>query len=152
MGQFRAEGFVEQDNLEFEPLSGTIRCKGEISCLGDIVIAVDKLLEVLDGDRDPDVQTFLYAYNASVRGAGSFLRHDNAHAHPGHEDAHHRHVFDWQTGEEMRPPEWCGEEKWPTLGEFIGKVRDWYYSHSQELPNPNTFAAIGTRAGTKAAR
>lgn len=111
-----------------------------------------KTLEVLDSSCDPMVQTFLYAYNANVRDHCSFLRHDNAHVHPGHPDVHHRHEFDWQTGEQTRPPEWCGVDGWPTLGDFIAAVRDWYYAHMNELPNPETCALIGLRSGAKEAR
>ena len=90
---------------------------------------------------------FRYAYNASVRGHGNFLRHDNAHAYPGHPDQHHRQEFDWHTGEELRGfPLWVGTEGgWPTLGDFIEEVCEWYWEHRNELPEPDAEPVLGLR-------
>jgi hypothetical protein len=118
MDQFRAGGFVGEDTVEFlREVEGNLTISGEISCLGDIVIRVEKNLIVIDdGTLDPLVQTVDYAYNASVRGVKSFLRNDNLHSFPGHRDAHHRHDFDWKTEKDLsNSPSWVGEESWPTL-------------------------------------
>lgn len=145
LAQLKDEGFVCHDDLELAFMPGTIRMWGEISCIGEIVIRVDKTLAIVEDDpRDPLVQTVDYSYNASVRRCSNFLRHDNAHAHPGHPDNHHRHVFDWRTGDPLSDPEWCGGD-WPTLGDFIGFARDWYWAHWNDLPNPEQYAAIGLR-------
>lgn len=148
MDQFRSGGFVGEDTLEFFSRgSGNLTIAGEISCLGDIVIRVEKNLAVIDdGTADPQVQTVDYAYNASVRGAKSFLRHDNLHAYAGHKDSHHRHDLDWQDERDLPgSPSWVGAEGWPTLSEFIEEVQGWYWSHRDELPKPDRYAALKVR-------
>jgi hypothetical protein len=110
MEALRAEGFVQGDSLEWYAGGGLLWLEGEIACCGNIVINVKKALEIVDAsDPDnPDVQTFLYAYNAHIRGHGNISRYDNEHAHPGHADAHHKHVYDWHSGEQIAgsPFEW----------------------------------------------
>jgi hypothetical protein len=150
MEQLRDEGFIGEDNLQVEPL-GVGRywsMDGQIACLGNIHITVRKTLKVVEPGSDPLVQTIEYAYNASVGGHNSFLRFDNAHAneyrHPGHEDEHHCHRLDWRvTDREVNlshSPEWVGAEKWPTLGEFIRLVSDWYWENRNTLPEPDKMA------------
>jgi hypothetical protein len=148
MDQFRSGGFVGEDTVRFpREIGGTLAITGEISCLGDIFIRVEKNLIVIDdGTLDPLVQTVDYAYNASVRGAKSFLRHHNLHPLPGYPDPHQRHEFYWQTEEELpNSPSWVGEEGWPTLSEFIEEVEQWYWNHRDELPNPDGYAALGLK-------
>lgn len=137
MAQARRAGVVLSDTLEIEPYPGDrLWMHGDISCRGGIVIRVSKHLQVLGGDGgDAMVETVRYNYNAAVRGHGTFLRHDNIHTHRGHRDAHHRHVGDWRTSEESRP-EWVGEAGWPTLGQFIEMVDEWYWLNHHELPEP----------------
>lgn len=146
MAKFRAGGFVVDDTLEYEFLAGTFGIAGEIACRGGIVIRVDKTLEMAEGADDPLVLTFVYAYNAFVRGHGNLLRHDNAHTHPGHADEHHRHDFDWRTGEE-RPgsPTWVGAAGWPTLGGFIEELERWYWEHRDEFPDPDAAPRLDAR-------
>ena len=149
MDGFRSSGFVREDSLEFSFLEASLlTIRGEISCLGDIVIRVSKTLDVLDdGTADPPVQTFLYAYNAFVRDQNSFLRHDNTHQYPGHADEHHRHDFDWRSGEHFPgSPSWVGPDGWPTLGQFIEEVRVWYWKHREELPNPESYGILDARS------
>lgn len=130
MDQLRATDFIGNDSLEIPPFeSGLFKIRGEISCLGNIAVRVEKTLVVLgeEGETDPLVQTVDYAYNASVRGYKSFLRYNNLHTVPGHKDAHHKNSFDWQTEEHLPgSPEWVGEAGWPTLGEYLEEVREWY--------------------------
>jgi hypothetical protein len=148
MDGFRSSGFVGEDSLEFDFWeAGLLTIKGEISCLGDIVISVNKTLEVQDdGMTDPPIQTFLYAYNAFVRGQNSFLRHDNTHRYPDHADEHHRHELDWRSGEELAgSPLWVGSDGWPTLGKFMEEVEGWYWKRRAELPNPESYGAIDVR-------
>jgi hypothetical protein len=148
MDQFRAGGFMGDDTLLFNfEASGFLTIKGEISCRGNILIRVEKNLVVLeDGTPDPLVQTVDYAYNASVRGHGNILRHDNLHPYPGHQDEHHRHEFDWRTGQHVASsPSWVGTEGWPTLSEFIEEVERWYWEHKDELLEPEKLADLGAR-------
>lgn len=149
MDGFATSGFVGEHNLGFEfEGSGVLVIEGEISCLGDIVIRVEKYLDVLEEDTpDPLVRTYSYSYNASVRGHGNVVRYDNLHPHEGHPDEHHKHDFDWRTGDELAPvsPRWVGVAGWPTLSEFIEEVMGWYYRHLDELPNPNAYGSLGAR-------
>jgi hypothetical protein len=151
MDHFYLSGFVCSDTLAWEAVPGALILRGEIGCKGDIVIGVFKLIAVVDPDGDLDnfnveVQTIRYAYNAFVRGAGNLLRHDNAHAQPGHPDSHHRHEFDWQTDQELDGfPRWCGIDGWPTLGDFIEEISVWYWKHREELPRPDSEPILGLR-------
>lgn len=145
MGQFKDKGFVCRDDLEFVGMPETIGLCGEISCIGNILITVDKTMAVFPADDDVEVKTLTYNYNASVRGHGNFLRHDNSHSHTGHPDEYHWHAFDWRTGEALSPPQHCGEEGWPNLGEFIQMVEEWYWAHREELPCPDECAVLGLR-------
>lgn len=135
MAQMRQSGFVLDDSgLAISALPGTLVMQGEIMCLRGITVRVYKVLEILRGDGDDAVvQTVRYAYTAFIRGHGCFLRFDNAHAHPGHEDEHHMHTGDWRTSQED-PPVWVGTSGWPTLGRFLEMVEDWYCQHCDELP------------------
>jgi hypothetical protein len=145
MAKAIASGFVCEHTLIFERLAGLYTLKGEIACLGNIVIAVNKTIEILESDSDDDlVQTSEYSYNASVRGAKSFLRNDNAHPHEGHADSHHQHELDWRTETNLPgSPRWVGVEGWPHLSQFIEAVRAWYWSHRDELPQPEAFPVLG---------
>ena len=144
MESFRKRGFVGEDTLVEEWLSGELVIRGEIACKGEIVIAVEKTMLVTTPARDDNalVQTVSYAYNASVRGHDCILRHDNAEHYRDHADAHHRHEFDWRTGQQL-VLKWIGEDGWPTLGDFMDEIEDWYWLHREELPNPESFPQLG---------
>lgn len=152
MEQLRASGFVGADTLSFEELPGAagIFLSGEIACKGCIVISVEKFLAVLNGEGAAAlVQTEMYSYNAFVRGWHNILRFDNQHPHalyPGHKDEHHRHDFDWQTGEEFPDsPQWIGVEKWPTLSEVIREVEEWYWKNRANLPDADAYPELEVR-------
>lgn len=144
MEQMRRRGFVGYDTLEFVAFPGVLLLDGKIACLGGIVVTVWKRIVIVDGGSDPLVQTERYAYNASVRGWETFLRVDNAHAHGGHADEHHRHVQDWRTGADLPgSPQWVGAGGWPTLGDFVEReVWPWYDEHRDELPEPDDFPSL----------
>jgi len=151
MEQLRASGFVGPDDLSFVEVPGAgFFLVGEVACKGRIVVSVEKFLTLLEGEGVAAmVQTEWYSYNAFVRGWHNILRYDNQHPHelyPGHLDEHHRHTFDWQTGEERSDsPAWIGAEKWPTLSEAIREVQAWYWDHRQELPDPEEFPELGAK-------
>lgn len=148
MDAILASAFVAQHNLGYTAYPGHIIICGQMSCLGDIVITVEKLLAVLEGDPqeaplDTTVQTIMYSYNASVRGHNSFLRYDNCHRHRGHTDDHHRHIMDWKNEREaMGSPEWVGEDGWPHLSQFVDFVDDWYRENGSQLPAPQAIPAL----------
>ena len=143
----RAGDFVQRHTLRYVGIPGHIIIVGQVACLGNIVLTVEKYLEVLDGrvsgpevldgDDDAEVQTIIYAYNASVRGHGNLLRYDNTHRWRGHADDHHRHRMDWRNNSRELPgsPEWVGYDRWPHLGDFMQEARDWYWEHRDELPD-----------------
>lgn len=148
MGQMRAAGFVGEDTLVLEPIgSDLLVMAGEIACLGGIVVRVEKYLEVLEGEAlDAYVRTFEYKYNAFVRGRNNVLRYDNSHTYHGHGDAHHKHVYDWRTGEHLPGfPAWVGEHGWPTLGEVLEELRAWYWANREGLPEPDGYPELGQR-------
>jgi hypothetical protein len=153
MDQFVAAGdFVHRHTLRYEARRGFIVIVGQIACSGEIVLTIEKALEVLDADADDVldggatdalVRTYVYSYNASIRGHQSFLRYDNTHSYTGHDDEHHKHELDWRTGAELPgSPSWVGRDRWPLLSEFIESVARWYWDHRDELPNPDGVAAI----------
>lgn len=123
LASVRKRGFAGADSLTIDQVPGSLIMQGEISCLGGIVITVWKRLELRDEDPvNPMVVTVSYAYNARVVGHGDIVRDDNADHH-NHPDRHHRHVFDWSTGEELSgSPRWVGADGWRTLGQFIDEI------------------------------
>ena len=148
MDGFASSGFVREHTLEFVPQgSAVLGIVGEVSCRGDMMVRVEKYLDVLENDSpDPLVQTFSYSYNASVRGASNVLRYDNWHAHEGHPDEHHGHRMNWETGDELTgSPFWVGVTGWPTLSQFFEELERWYWEHREELPNPDGYGALGLR-------
>lgn len=123
--------------------------QGGIACLGNLVLTVNKFLEILSDpdDDDPMVETRFYKYNLSVRGYDTVFRYDNEHPwflHPGHNDPHHKHWFDWRAGRELRPlsPVWIGADGWPHLHKVIEEAREWYYMNRHLLPEPDAFPDV----------
>ena len=138
--QFRTEGFVGTDTLAFLDLGPFLEIAGEIGCAGRIVVKVWKRLEYVGDGPMPSVQTVRYSYHVSVQNGGSVFRYDDAHPHPGHADAHHRHAYDWPRPSEVEgSPTWVGAAGWPTLGEVIREAADWYTRHRDRLPHPDAF-------------
>lgn len=153
MDRFRVSGFVDGDSLGLEelPAQGIATIKGEIACLGCIVIRVFKILEILEGEgRDAMVQTVRYSYNVSIRLSGqrgaNIFRYDNAHSYKDHPDDHHKHYYDWHTGRQLEDRlEWIGEERWPHLSEVIAEAHGWYASHLNELDHPEDYPTLRER-------
>jgi hypothetical protein len=122
---------------------------GEIACLGSIVIRVEKALRILQADgANSLVEADWYAYNVSVRNQKNIFRYDNQDQdfsfRKDHQDRHHKHVFDWKTGDELAV-KWVGAERWPKLNEVIEEARNWYWAHKDELSNPDGYPQIGLR-------
>lgn len=147
--KFKDSGFVGSENLEIMPSNGFFFMFGEIGCLGGILISVEKqLLIVGSAQSDALVQTSWYSYNASIRGGHNIWRYDNQHedaSFRGHPDPHHKHIFDWQTGDEIKV-DWIGAEGWPNLGEVIQELQDWYWNNRAQLPNVDVYPEIGLRS------
>ncbi len=146
MEQLRRAGFVGEDTLIVEaypatpPKRSVLSLLGEISCRGNIIVSVTKILEkVNDDDDDPLIQTVEYAYHAFVRGGGNIFRYDNMHPRSDHADQHHKHDFAFPTGEES--VEWVGADRWPTLGDVIRKLMAWHSDNYHSLAEPDAFSA-----------
>jgi hypothetical protein len=147
--------FVGYDGTRFRPARedeyGTpgIVLQGGIACIGNLVLTVNKFLEILSRPDDdiPIVETRLYKYNLSVRGYDTVFRYDNEHPwllHPGHPDPHHKHLFDWRAKREIKPPSpvWVGANNWPHLDRVIEDAREWYFLNRHLLPEPDTFPSV----------
>ena len=141
--QFVDSGFIGSDTLAIERFGPNIYLGGQVGCLGGIIVSVMKKIAILNHEPDPFVQTEMYSYNASIAGRGSIFRYDNQHPdnlHPGHQDPHHKHLFDWKSSEELEgSPIWLGETAWPTLGEVMEELRTWHSDHYASLPRPDEF-------------
>jgi len=130
---FRKEGFVCCDNLSIEQFHDSLVMSGEICCLGGIVISVFKTMRFVTDDT---VQTVGYSYNVRLYHGNNLFRYDNAHEHEGHQDAHHKDLYNPKTGERL-PSKWIGEARWPTLGEVIREAQEWSVQHSEFLESPH---------------
>ena len=152
INQFKANNFIGDETLKFTPSIPSIKLSGEIGCCGNIVISVDKLIDVISGSGvNAVVQTRCYAYNVFIRNRFNLFRYDNQDDYfsslfAEHKDIHHKHLFDWETGEELSDsPIWVGEDSWPTLGEVIQEAEEWYWSNQDKLEYPDSYPDLDLR-------
>lgn len=131
--QFYQEGFVCCDTLSFEDFGEFVELKGEIGCIGGIIISVCKVIEYVDEEH---VQTCSYAYNVRKLNKGTWFRYDDAHAHEGHSDEHHKDVYDPETGVKELS-EWVGENDWPHLSDVIREAQEFAYKNKHLLDDPS---------------
>ena len=118
--------FLIENTLKIEVIDPrTLLISGRLRCIGDLFIDVSKTLEM---NSRQQVRTVKYSYHAGIVGAADrpIFRYDNYHAHPGHDDEHHRYHYDISTWKEIKPPEWVGHQGWPTLGEVIDELFEWW--------------------------
>jgi hypothetical protein len=106
----------------------TLQIVGTIWCHSNIFLNVNKVLEINERNQ---VRTIRYSYHAGVIVGGvtkNIFRYDNAHefTREGHLDAHHKHLYSWETNQQTGAPEWIGEAKWPTLSEVLYELYDWW--------------------------
>lgn len=146
MDSLRREGTVGGDTIEWGPAGGSdFRLHGEIACIGDIVISVDKTLEIQSGNgHQALVLGALYKYNAHLAGNGVIVRYDNVHKHNGHRDEYHKHDGDPFAGTE-HPAVWVGRDNWPTLADVIREVRGWRDANYSRLERPDAFPILNAR-------
>ncbi len=132
MDQFRKEGFVTSDDLRLESLGGGLMViEGTVRCVGPINLSVYKTLETVKGrGADALVQCVAYSYNAALEGLGNILRYESPHK--THNQDHHVHRFD-VLGSEAETLKWIRDDEWPTLGEVIEELRDWYYENEARI-------------------
>lgn len=101
MDRLREEQLVIHDHVDFIEVRthdlAAVQIEGRLECAFDVVIAVDKWLEVRRGTRGRiEVRGSSYSYHAWVRNGNYLLRYDSAH---GLEDLH-RHEYDPRSGAE----------------------------------------------------
>lgn len=145
---FVTRGFCRDHVAHFTPIPPDMFWfVGWIACKGSILITFEKkLLAVDEREAELRVQTEMYAYNASIQGGHNILRYDNQHPerlYPGHNDPHHKHLFDWTTDANLSgSPFWIGESNWPTLGEVVGELEQWHADHYAQLSAPQEYAIL----------
>ena len=150
MERLRRDHFIVEDDLTLDANlvdgSPQILMKGRIRCAGNIFVDVRKTLRVLDKDEpDPFVQTVAYTYHARVDGVGDILRYCSPHV--DHRRFHHKHAFDTFAGEsdthsvddEPGSCEATSDTHWPTLGQVLHEVKDWYFENISELAERGAF-------------
>jgi hypothetical protein len=130
--QFISEGFVLSEGLSLYPVGqGLLVISGEVRCLGGIVLNVAKVLEIVRNDpTNPVVQTAAYSYNAKLEGLGNIVRYDSPH---DHHPRHHVHRFDVLNGDSDGALDDVKDDDWPTIGDLLGELRDFYYANFEEL-------------------
>lgn len=133
--QFVSSGFVLSNDLSFWPYGeGLFVMTGDLRCLGHITLRVAKVLEVVGGEhRNPMVQTVAFSYNASIEGLGNIVRYDSPHSEE-HRPTHHAHRFDVLKGDLEGTVEDMADDTWPTIGDVLSELREFYYEHFNDLP------------------
>lgn len=157
LGRYISDGtFVGEENIKVDSHSSQNRrgflLEGEVGCLGEIVIEVQKFLEITGEGQtstNPCIETRWYKYHVFIRNWRSVFRYDNEdpdYMRKGHQDEHHKHVYDLETGDEISgSPKWIGAADWPLFHEVIEEAKDWYWANYELLPNPETFPKLGVR-------
>ena len=141
LDNFINNGFIEANTLNTKPAHKSLSVKGELPCLGGIVILVNEFWGISEDDiSSPFIVIKDYTYNVSLRGHGEIFRYDNVHPHSCHNDSHHKHEFDvWGKINSSMPdielktcicrkcPKWIGECCYPNLNEILQEAFCWYW-------------------------
>ena len=132
--------FIVNDDLVPQLTPDAVIWRGVLYCVNAIEIHVFKVQAFFTRpDGRPAVQTQLYEYHVMLRlpqGERNLFRYDNAHAHVGHADPHHRHGYDddgTAQVEHLSERGWAVGD-WPTLGDVIDEVHEWWRSASTAPP------------------
>ena len=93
----------------------SVNIKGRIECASDVLILVDKWLEVRRGAQGHyEVKGYSYSYHAWLRAtATTLIRYDSSHGL----DRLHRHSLDLATSQQIQEP--IPLDDLPTLTAFI---------------------------------
>ncbi len=144
MQTFRDRGFVLEDDLQLDANGdGRFLITGRIICEGGLYITVTKVLRILSGDGPTsEVQTEAYSYNAVLGGVDNVFRYDSphisqqdqqGHERPDHHQIHHKHTYDVLGDKSQLPIAEVSAADWPTLGEVIEELADWYYANFEAV-------------------
>jgi hypothetical protein len=124
--------FIVHDGLTIDVLNRRmLTIKGPVYCQGDLVIHVEKTLDINDRHQVRGRQ-YRYQVQFTDPPIREIFRYDNAHRYPGHPDAFHRHAFNTQTWKALFPPEHIGRENFPTLSDVINEVEQWWIAHRDD--------------------
>lgn len=115
------EWLIEDDELTLAHIDGTLQISGHLAGRDKLLLGVWKLLQMQSRDGVVYVRTARYSYEGFLANRRLF-RYDNAHAHPGHQDEHHKHVFDESGGEQVI---WLGRDRWPYLSDALEDLAQW---------------------------
>jgi Family of unknown function (DUF6516) len=131
MQQYIDDGFVVDHDVKATLLGDPPRLlvlRGRIRCQHGLFLDVLKELSIEHRSGKMYVRTEQYNYHAGIEGERdrAIFRYDNAHPHPGHDDPHHKHWFDYTTWESIEPPEWIGRDNWPHLSDVLEELQGWY--------------------------
>ena len=105
--------------MDFDKKEESIQLIGNIYCLSDVIVHVDKQLETRHTSGLLQVRGLSYRYVAWVDGQNSILRYHNRHQR---DDFFHHRVFNWRTGEEVLY-ETLERRQFPTLTEVLDEVQ-----------------------------
>ncbi len=82
----------------FDEDEGILLLNGQVYCLNDVILEVEKWYETRYFGRILRVRAFSYRYVAWVKNGNSILRYHNIHVNDSY---YHHRVFDWRTGEQI---------------------------------------------------
>jgi hypothetical protein len=119
--------FIDRDALAIETAETTVQWSGMLFCRDGIEIQVRKRQRSWMRSGRRWVETIEYSYHVMIRTGDDvrgLFRYDNAHPHPGHRDAHHRHADTADGSDES--VSWVGESGWPTLGDVLEEAHEWW--------------------------
>lgn len=127
--------FLIADNLSRDRDEGEMRVAGRLRFVHGLVLDVEIALAV---DADHRVRVIDYAFHAALvlDRHRPIFRYNNAHAYPGHPDAHHKHVFDPMQPDALGTIEWIGEEGAPSLGTVLDELFAWWFAPGRLLDLP----------------
>ncbi len=130
--------FVLEDHLTWamigDPVAPVlITLEGIVICQANVIVRVDKTLETrLLANQRLQVRGSFYAYNAYFAGRHNILRYDNGHMDTPEE--FHRHLFDLETGVEIRK-DILVQQQIPVLADFFTEVAQMIGFNPREEPS-----------------
>lgn len=132
MQMLKAEGFVLDDDLRFQPFGDQlIALTGAIRCEGEIIVEVEKMLEVQSGSgHNAFVLTTQYRYHAMLPDGRNILRYENS----DHHQFDHVHRYDPSAVDRKGTFQRIqARDDVPTLGDVLRELRSWYEEHADRL-------------------
>lgn len=131
LARFR-DHFLIDEALNFDILRDAGLIEGSLGFVDELSLDVTIDL-VVDANRRIEVVD--YRFHASIeRGRHRpVCRYDNAHAYPGHPDAHHKHTFDPLNPDALGSVAWVGAANQPDLGAVLAELHGWWFATGRFL-------------------